>query len=52
MERFKQNIKHITTTVINLVSAVCLSVVATGLTTGLSLEGLHSLGFHLNPLIP
>jgi lipid-binding SYLF domain-containing protein len=52
MERFKQNVKCITASVLNGVSAVCSSVVATGLTAGLSLEGLRSLGFYLNLSTP
>jgi len=52
MERFKQNVKCIAASVLNGVSAVCSSVVATGLTAELSLEGLRSLGFYLNPLTP
>jgi len=52
MERLKQNVKCIIASVLNGVSAVCSSVVATGLTAGLSLEGLRSLGFYLNPLTP
>jgi len=50
MERLKQNVKSITASVVNGASAVCSSVVATGLTAGLSSEGLRSLGFYLNPL--
>ncbi|MBA6296192.1 hypothetical protein [Colwellia sp. MB02u-9] len=50
MERLKQNVKSITASVVNGASAVCSSVVATGLTTGLSSEGLRSLDFYLNPL--
>lgn len=41
-----QNIKHGIAAVTNGVSAVCSGVVATGLTSGLSLEGLSLLGFH------
>lgn len=52
MERLKQNVKCITASVANGVSAICASVVATGLTTGLGSEGLLSLGFYLSPLIP
>jgi len=50
MERLKQNVKSITASVVNGVSAVCSSVVATGLTAGLSSEGLRSLGFYLSSL--
>ncbi len=50
MERLKQNVKGITASIVNGVSAVCSSVVATGLTAGLSSEGLRSLGFYLSLL--
>lgn len=50
MQKSKQNVKIITASVVNGVSAVCASVVATGLTAGLSLEGLRSLDFYLNTL--
>lgn len=50
MERLKQNVNSITASVVNGASAVCSSVVATGLTAGLSSEGLRSLGFYLSPL--
>lgn len=50
MKRLKQNVKSITVSIINGASAFCSSVVATGLTAGLSSEGLRSLGFYLNPL--
>jgi len=46
MERLEQIIKHGIAAVTNGVSAVCSGVVATGLTSGLSLEGLSLLGFH------
>lgn len=49
MERLKQNVKNITASIVNGASAVCSSVVATGVTAGLSLEGLRSLDFYLNP---
>ena len=50
MERLKQNVKCITASIVNGASAVCSSVVATGLTAGLSSEGLRSLGFYLRKL--
>jgi len=50
MARLQQNVKSITVSVVNGASAVCSSVVATGLTAGLSSEGLRSLGFYLSPL--
>jgi hypothetical protein len=50
MERFVQNVKYFASAVVNGVSAVCSSVVATGVTSGLNLESVSSLGFFLNPL--
>jgi len=50
MDGLKQNVKSITASVVNGVSAVCSSVVATGLTEGLGSKGLGSLGFYLSPL--
>ncbi|QMV14323.1 hypothetical protein Vspart_01578 [Vibrio spartinae] len=50
MERLVQNVKYVASAVVNGVSAVCSGVVATGVTSGLNLEGLRSLGFYLNLL--
>ncbi|ELB1989969.1 hypothetical protein [Vibrio parahaemolyticus] len=50
MGSFVQNVKYFTSAVINGVSAVCSGVVATGVTSGLNLESVRSLGFFLNPL--
>ncbi|ELI1835926.1 hypothetical protein WKW71_19470 [Vibrio alginolyticus] len=52
MERFVQNVKYFAAAVVNGVSAVCSGVVATGVTSGLNLESVSSLGFFLSPLIP
>ncbi|HAS6834696.1 TPA: hypothetical protein GRI49_23025 [Vibrio parahaemolyticus] len=52
MERFVQNVKYFASAVVNGVSAVCSGVVATGVTSGLNLESVSSLGFFLSPLIP
>lgn len=52
MERLKQNVKMIAASVVGGAGSVCSSVVATGLTAGLSSEGLCSLGFCLNPFTP
>lgn len=49
MEGLVQNVKYVTSAVVNGVSAVCSGVVATGVTSGLNLESLSSLGFFLNP---
>lgn len=51
MERFVQNVKYFASTIVNGVSAVCSGVVATGVTSGLNLESVSSLGFFLNPLL-
>ncbi|MET2849005.1 hypothetical protein ABXV23_19925 [Vibrio owensii] len=51
MERFVQNVKYFASAVVNGVSAVCSGVVATGVTSGLNLESVSSLGFFLSPLI-
>ncbi|MEQ2354138.1 hypothetical protein [Pseudoalteromonas piscicida] len=49
MEGIVQNVKYFTSALIYGVSAVCSSVVATGVTSGLNLESLVSLGFFLSP---
>lgn len=50
MEGLVQNVKYVASAVVNGVSAVCTGVVATGVTSGLNLESLGSLGFFLNLL--
>lgn len=50
MEGLVQNVKYVASAVVNGVSAVCSGVVATGVTSGLNLESLGSLGFFLNLL--
>ncbi|HIF9499046.1 TPA: hypothetical protein ACX6SJ_003542 [Photobacterium damselae] len=43
--------KRFASAIVNGVSAVCSGVVATGVTSGLNLESVSSLGFFLNPLL-
>ncbi len=52
MDRLKQNVRNISASTLVGVSAVCSGVIATGITTGSSLEGLRSLGFFLSSLSP
>ena len=49
MERLVQNVKYFASAVVSGVSAVCSGVVATGVTSGLNLESISSLGFFLSP---
>ena len=51
MDIFKQNVRNIAASTLVGASAVCSGVIATGVTTGSSLEGLRSLGFFLSSFV-